>query len=79
MLVPSLLCHSAANGRTLAEPRGRVILPDLAMARPNTWVALPRSPRILAPPKKGYAEQVIEFRPASPFLTESACPPTCDT
>lgn len=35
-------------------------------------------PRILAPPKERYAEQVIEC-PVSPFLTESACPPTCDT
>ena len=63
---------------SLEEPRGRVILPDLAVARPNTWVALPRSPRILAPPKKGYAEQVIEFVRRA-VLDREHVPATCDT
>lgn len=47
------------GARCLAEPRSRVILPDLAAARPNTWVALHRA--YTGPTEEGYAQQVIEF------------------
>jgi hypothetical protein len=66
MLVPSLFGR-ASGQRHPARPCGGTA---------NTWVALPRSPRILAPTERGICRTSHRVRPAQPFLTESACSPT---
>lgn len=53
----------------LNRDRGRQVA---KLGDASTWVALPRSPRILAPPKKDMPSKSSSSSGA-PFLTESTC------